>query len=269
MAGRVEGKVAFITGAGRGQGRSHAVRLAEEGADIIAGDLLEDYPSVHYPMASAEDLAETVRQVEALGRRIVAGRADVRDVSSLESLLDEGVARLGRLDVVSANAGICSVQPWDRVTPQIWQDTLDTNLTGVWNTMVTAVPHLISNGGGSIIATSSTAGIKGVPFLSPYVAAKHGVVGIARSLAHELARHHIRVNSVHPAGVNTPMLMGLAGLTPLLELDPDLGGIFQNTMPVTTVEARDVSEAVLYLASDESRYVTGLELTIDAGQTIR
>ncbi len=172
MAGRVEGKVAFITGAGRGQGRSHAVRLAEEGADIIAGDLLEDYPSVQYPMASAEDLAETVRQVEALGRRIVAGRADVRDAASLKTLVDEGVARLGRLDIVSANAGICSVQPWDRVTPEIWKDTLDTNLTGVWNTMVTAVPHLIANGGGSIIVTSSTAGIKGVPFLSPYVGGK-------------------------------------------------------------------------------------------------
>ncbi len=269
VTGRVEGKVAFITGAGRGQGRSHAVRLAEEGADIIAMDVLQDYPSVRYPMASADDLAETVRLVEALDRRIVAGRADVRDAASLKGMLDEGVDRLGRLDIVSANAGICSVQPWDQVSPEIWKDTLDTNLTGVWNTMVTAVPHLIANGGGSIIATSSTAGIKGVPFLSPYVAAKHGVVGIVRSLANELARHHIRVNTVHPAGVNTPMLIGLGGLGPLLELDPDLGGIFQNTLPVTTVEARDVSEAVLFLASDESRYVTGLELTVDAGQTIR
>ena len=269
MTGRVEGKVAFITGAGRGQGRSHAVRLAEEGADIIAMDILEDYPSVQYPMATAEDLAETVRQVEALGRRIVAGRADVRDAASLEELLTGGVDRLGRLDIVSANAGICSVQPWEQVTPEIWQDTLDTNLTGVWNTMVTSVPHLMASGGGSIIATSSTAGIKGIPFLSPYSAAKHGVVGMARSLAHELARHHIRVNTVHPAGVNTPMLIGLGSLAPLLEIDPDLGGIFQNTLPVTTIEARDVSEALLFLASDESRYVTGLEFTIDAGQTIR
>ncbi len=269
MAGRVEGKVAFITGAGRGQGRSHAVRLAEEGADIIALDVLADYPTVGYPMATAEDLAETVRLVESLDRRIVAGQADVRDAAAVRGLLDDGVDRLGRLDIVSANAGICSVQTWDQVSPELWRDTLDTNLTGVWNTMVAAVPHLITNGGGSIIATSSTAGIKGVPFFSPYAAAKHGVVGIARSLAHELAHHHIRVNTVHPAGVNTPMLIGLAGLAPLLELDPDLGGIFQNTLPVTTVEARDVSEAILYLASDESRYVTGLELTVDAGQTIR
>ncbi len=245
------------------------MRLAEEGADIIAMDILQDYPSVQYPMATAEDLAETVRQVEALGRRIVAGRADVRDAASLEELLAAGVEQLGRLDIVSANAGICSVQPWEQVTPEIWQDTLDTNLTGVWNTMVTSVPHLMAGGGGSIIATSSTAGIKGIPFLSPYSAAKHGVVGIARSLAHELARHHIRVNTVHPAGVNTPMLIGLGSLAPLLEIDPDLGGIFQNTLPVTTIEARDVSEALLFLASDESRYVTGLEFTIDAGQTIR
>jgi SDR family mycofactocin-dependent oxidoreductase len=269
MDGRVEGKVAFITGAGRGQGRSHAVRLAEEGADIIAVDVLQDYPSVAYPMATEDDLAETVALVEALGRRIVAGRADVRDAGSLKAVLDEGVGRLGRLDVVSANAGICSVQSWDEVTPEIWADTLDTNLTGVWNTLVVAIPHLIEHGGGSMIVTSSTSGIKGIPFLTPYVAAKHGAVGIARSLAHELARHHIRVNTVHPAGVNTPMLMGLGGLAPLLERDPDLGGIFQNTLPVTMIEARDVSEALLYLASDESRYVTGLELTVDAGQTIR
>jgi len=269
MAGRVEGKVAFITGAARGQGRSHAVRLAEEGADIIAVDRLEDFPSMSYPMATADDLAETVRLVEARGRRIVAGRADVRDPASLEKVLAEGVSQLGHLDIVSANAGICSVQPWDQVSTRIWQDTLDTNLTGVWNTMVAAVPHLIDNGGGSIIATSSTAGLKGFPFLTPYVAAKHGVVGIARSLAHELARHHIRVNTVHPSGVNTPMLIGLGALEPLIEQEPDLGGIFQNSLPVKTVDARDVSEAVLFLASDESRYVTGLEFTIDAGASIR
>ena len=269
MAGRVEGKVAFITGAGRGQGRSHAVRLAEEGADIIATDILGDYRSVAYPMATADDLAETVRLVEALDRRIVAGQADVRDATSLRELLHDGVSRLGRLDIVSANAGICSVQTWDQVTPEIWQDTLDTNLTGVWNTMVAAVPHLIAAGGGSIIATSSTAGIKGLPFVSPYAAAKHGVVGAARSLANELARHHIRVNTVHPAGVDTPMLAGLVPLDALIAGDPGLGPIFANALPVQLVEARDVSEAVLFLASDASRYVTGMEFTVDAGTTIR
>jgi SDR family mycofactocin-dependent oxidoreductase len=269
MAGRVEGKVAFITGAGRGQGRSHAIRLAEEGADIIAVDILQDYESVGYGMSTQADLDQTVKLVEALDRRIIATKADVRDAASLKAALDEGVAQLGHLDIVSANAGICTVQSWDEVTPQVWQDTLDTNLTGVWNTMVTAVPHLIANGGGSIIATSSTAGIKGLPFLGPYVAAKHGVVGIARSLANELAKHKIRVNTVHPTGVDTPMVEGLGGLEPLIGRDPELGPIFMNTYPIEIVEARDISNAVLFLASDEARYVTGLEFTVDAGNTIR
>jgi len=269
MTGRVEGKVAFVTGAARGQGRSHAVRLAEEGADVIAVDVCADYDSVAYPMATEADLAETVKQVEALDRRIVATVADVRDAAALKQAVDDGVAQLGRLDIVSANAGICTVQSWDEVTPQVWQDTLDTNLTGVWNTMVVAVPHLIAAGGGSIICTSSTAGIKGLPFLAPYVAAKHGVVGIARTMANELAQHKIRVNTVHPTGVDTPMVTGLGGLDPLLNRDPDLGPIFMNTFPVEIVEPRDISNAVLFLASDEARYVTGLEFTVDAGNTIR
>jgi SDR family mycofactocin-dependent oxidoreductase len=269
MAGRVEGKVAFVTGAARGQGRSHAIRLAEEGADIIAVDVCHDYPTVAYPLATEADLAETVKAVEALDRRIVATPADVRDLAALKTAVDDGAAQLGRLDIVCANAGICTVQPWDEVTPAVWQDTLDTNLTGVWNTMVAAAPHLIAAGGGSIICTSSTAGIKGLPFLAPYVAAKHGVVGIARTMANELARHHIRVNTVHPTGVATPMATGLSGLEPLLGTDANLGPIFMNTLPVEMVDARDISNAVLFLASDESRYVTGLEFTVDAGNTIR
>jgi NAD(P)-dependent dehydrogenase (short-subunit alcohol dehydrogenase family) len=155
------------------------------------------------------------------------------------------------------------------VTPQVWQDTLDTNLTGVWNTMVVSVPHLIAAGGGSIICTSSTAGIKGLPYLAPYVAAKHGVVGIARTMANELARHSIRVNTVHPTGVDTPMGTGLGGLEPLIGRDPSLGPIYMNTLPVEIVDPRDISNAVLFLASDEARYVTGLEFTVDAGNTIR
>lgn len=269
MRGRVEGKVAFITGAARGMGRSHALRLAEEGADIIAVDLLEDYDSVGYPLSTPSDLDATVKLVEGTGRRIVARRADVRDPDSLSAALDAGLAEFGHLDVVVANAGICTVQTWDKVDRQLWQDTLDTNLTGVWNTMVAGAPHLIANGGGSIIATSSTAGLKGIPFLTPYVASKHGVVGIARSLSNELARHQIRVNTVHPTGVDTPMLVGLGGLEPLISLDPDVGGIFQNSLPVNLIQPRDVSEAVLFLASEESRYVTGLEFTIDAGNTTR
>jgi SDR family mycofactocin-dependent oxidoreductase len=267
--GRVEGKVAFVTGAARGQGRSHAIRLAEEGADIIAVDVPGDYDTVGYPMGTEADLAETVKAVEALDRRIVATRADVRDLAALRSAVDDGVAQLGRLDVVCANAGICTVQTWDEVTPQVWQDTLDTNLTGVWNTFVVSVPHLIAAGGGSIIATSSTAGIKGLPFLAPYVAAKHGVVGISRTMANELAKHKIRVNTVHPTGVDTPMVAGLGGLDPIINKEPELGPIFMNTYPVEMVDPRDISNAVLWLASDESRYVTGLELTVDAGNTIR
>jgi SDR family mycofactocin-dependent oxidoreductase len=269
VAGRVEGKVAFITGAGRGQGRSHAIRLAEEGADIIAVDICRNYDTVSYGMSTEADLAQTVKDVEALDRRIVATQADVRDAAALKAAVDEGVAQLGRLDIVCANAGICTVQAWDEVTPAVWQDTLDTNLTGVWNTMVAAAPHLIAAGGGSIIATSSTAGIKGLPYLAPYVAAKHGVVGIARTMANELARHQIRVNTVHPTGVDTPMGTGLGGLNPLIERDPNLGPIYMNTLPVEMVDARDVSNAVLFLASDEARYVTGLEFTVDAGNTIR
>lgn len=269
MAGRVAGKVAFITGAARGQGRSHAIRLAEEGADIIAVDICRDYPTVGYGLATEADLAQTVKGVEALDRRIIAAQADVRDAAALREVLDDAVAQLGHLDIVCANAGICTVQAWDEVTPEVWRDTLDTNLTGVWNTMVVAAPHLIAAGGGSIICTSSTAGIKGLPFLAPYVAAKHGVVGIARTMANELAQHRIRVNTVHPTGVQTPMVEGLGGLDPLINRDPNLGPIFMNTLPVESVEARDISNAVLFLASGEAQYVTGLEFTVDAGNTIR
>ena len=269
MAGRVAGKVAFITGAGRGQGRSHAIRLAEEGADIIAVDICENYQTVSYGMSTEQDLADTVKQVEALDRRIIARKADVRDAAALKNVVNAGVAELGKLDIVVANAGICSVQAWDEVTPAVWQDTLDTNLTGVWNTMVAAAPHLIANGGGSIICISSTAGIKGLPFCAPYVAAKHGVVGIAKAMANELARHKIRVNTVHPTGVNTPMTAVSVDLEALLAGDPNLGTIFMNSLPVQNVEPRDISNAVLFLASDEARYVTGLEFTVDAGSTIR
>ena len=266
--GRMAGKVAFITGAARGQGRSHAVRLAEEGADVIAVDALRDYDTVAYPMATREDLDDTVAAVEKTGRRIVAVRADVRDPADLAAALDHGVAEFGRLDVVIANAGICSVQAWHDVTPELWRDTIDTNLTGVWNTMVAGAPHLIENGGGSIIAISSAAGLKGLPFYAPYVAAKHAVVGIARSMANELAEYGVRVNTVHPAGVRTAMSQGL-DMGDLLEAHPQLGPVFMNSLPMDMAEPADVSEAVLFLACDESRFVTGLAMTLDAGNTIR
>jgi SDR family mycofactocin-dependent oxidoreductase len=270
MAGRVAGKVAFVTGAGRGQGRSHAVRLAEEGADIIAVDICEDVPSVKYSMASKEELAETARLVEALDRRVVAVKADVRDQVALAVGVDAAVAELGRLDIVVANAGICTWQTWDETPMDVWQDTIDINLTGVWNTLVVGAPHLIKAGGGSMIATSSTAGLKGLPFLGPYVAAKHGVVGIAKALANELARYSIRVNTVHPTGVNTPLVTAsLGNLDPMLDKNPDLRPLFMNALPVEILEPREISNTVLFLASDESAYVTGVQLSVDAGSTNR
>jgi SDR family mycofactocin-dependent oxidoreductase len=234
--GKLDGKVAFITGAARGQGRSHAVKLASEGADIIAIDSCADTKTALYPMATEEDLAETVRLVEALDRRIVATKADVRDRDHLKKVVAAGVAELGRLDIVSANAGICTLQEWDEVTTEIWQETIDINLTGVWNTCVAAIPHLLAAGAGSIIITSSTAGRKGLPFFAPYVAAKAGVVGVAKSLANELGERNIRVNTVHPTGVNTKMLDGLGGMSAIIEHHPKVGPLYENALPVELVE---------------------------------
>jgi len=269
MAGRVEGKVAFITGAARGQGRSHAVRLAQEGADIIAVDLCAPMPNVQYPSATEADLAETVRQVEALDRRIVATTADVRDASALKAAIDDGVAQLGKLDVVVANAGVCVIGAWDDVSEDVWDQTVDTNLKGVWNTARLTAPHLIANGGGSIVMTSSAAGLKGLPGLTPYVASKHGVVGLMHAFATELAVHHIRVNSVHPTGVATPMgeLGGANPFEPVLARDPRVGAMLMNLLPVEVTQPIDISNAVLWLASDESRYVTSHTLAVDAGTT--
>lgn len=270
MGGRLAGKVAVITGAARGQGRSHAVRLAEEGADIIALDACTNFPTVTYDMANEADLEQTRKEVEALDRRIVTAKVDVRDAASLKSAVDAGVAQLGRLDVVVANAGVGTWQNWNETTPEVWQETLDINLTGVWNTMVAGAPHLIDAGGGSIICTSSTAGLKGTPWLGPYVAAKHGVVGIVNMMANELAKHSVRVNSVHPTGVNTPFVTaGMGDMDYLIGRDPDLGPLFVNSLPVELLEPRDISNAVLFLASDEAKYVTGLQLKVDAGNCNR
>jgi SDR family mycofactocin-dependent oxidoreductase len=207
VAGKLEGKVAFITGAARGQGRSHAIRLAAEGADIIAVDVCADMPGMPYAGATEQDLAETVKEVEVLDRRIVATKVDVRDYGALKAALDDGVAELGRLDIVSANAGIGSSPYTTQELPeQTWRDMIDVNLTGVWHTAKAAVPHLIAGGrGGSMILTSSAAGLMGYPNIAHYVSAKHGVVGLMRTLALELAPHSIRVNSIHPTQVDTPM----------------------------------------------------------------
>jgi len=277
MAGRVEGKVAFITGAARGQGRSHAIRLAQEGADIIAVDICAQIDSVPYPMSTPEDLAQTVKEVEALDRRIVASQADVRDYGALKAALDAGVAELGRLDIVSANAGISSVGRADELPEQTWQDMIGTNLTGVWHAAKAAIPHLKAGGrGGSIILTSSAAGLMAMENIGHYVSAKHGVVGLMRTLALELAPDNIRVNSLHPTMVNTPMIMNdptYRLFRPDLENPTvdDAGPAFLtlNALPIKWVEPVDISNALLFLASDEARYITGVTLPIDAGCVIK
>ena len=269
MAGRVAGKVALITGAARGQGRSHAIRLAEEGADIIAVDLCGPVANLQYPAATKEDLAETVRLVEALDRRIVSAVVDTRDAEGLKAAVDDGVAQLGKLDIIVGNAGICIVAPWDQVTPEIFKDTLDINVTGTWNTVMAGAPHLVANGGGSIILTSSAAGLVGLPFLTPYVASKHAVTGLTRAFAAELAKDNIRVNSLHPTGVRTAMGGDdiQAAFGPALENNPGVGVMLGNMLPIATTEPVDQSNAVLFLASDEARYVTALAMTVDAGNT--
>jgi (+)-trans-carveol dehydrogenase len=277
MAGRVAGKVAFITGAARSQGRSHAIRLAQEGADIIAVDIAGPIESVTaYPGATEEDLAETVKEVEALDRRIVAHKADVRNPRALKEALDDGVAQLGKLDIVCANAGIYQTHPALELDDAGWQETIDINLTGVWNTVKVALPHLVANQGGSIILTSSLAGLKGLANSVHYNAAKHGVVGIMRSIANEFAHSNIRVNSVHPTSVNTIMIQNkeVWGLFDPANPNPtreDAATVFEslNALPVPWVEPVDISNAILFLASDEARYITGVTLPVDAGAFIK
>jgi len=270
MPGRVEGKVAFITGAARGQGRSHALRLAGEGADIIAVDVCADIDTVPYPGATETDLAETAKLVEGLGRRVVAAQADVRDHGALSKVLDDAVGQLGRLDIVCANAGIFSTSALDRLTERAWEQMIDINLGGVWRTCKAAVPLLAD--GGSIVITSSAAGLRGVPNAGHYAAAKHGVIGLMRSLSLELAPRSIRVNCVNPVSVDTDMLQNAAmyelflpGVEdPTREQFAEAAGPLQ-ALPIPWVEAIDVSNAVLFLASEESRYITGVTLPIDGG----
>ena len=277
MAGRVAGKVAFITGAARSQGRSHAIRLAQEGADIIAVDLAGPVDSVTaYPGATEAELAETVKQVEALDRRIVAHKADVRDSRALQAALDDGVAQLGKLDIAIANAGIYQTHPALELEDDAWQETIDINLTGVWNTVKVALPHLVANGSGSIILTSSVAGLKGLANSVHYNAAKHGVVGIMRSIGNEFALQGIRVNSVHPTGVNTIMIQNkeVWGLFDPANPDPtreSAAAAFKtlNALDIPWVEPVDISNAILFLASDEARYITGVTLPVDAGAMIK
>lgn len=279
MAGRVEGKVAFITGAARGQGRSHAVRLAEEGADIIAIDVCKRISSNEdIPAPTPDDLAETADLVKNLNRRVVTAEVDVRDYAAVKAAVDSGVEQLGRLDVIVANAGIGNGgQTLDHTSEADWNDMIDVNLSGVWKSVKAAVPHLISGGrGGSIILTSSVGGLKAYAHTGHYIAAKHGVVGLMRTFAVELGHHSIRVNSVHPTNVNTPLFMN-EGTMKLFRPDlenpgpDDMAVVAQmmHVLPIGWVEPVDISNAVLFLASDESRYVTGLPMTIDGGSMLK
>ena len=279
MAGRVEGKVAFITGAARGQGRAHAVRLAQEGADIIAVDICKKIDTVDLIAASTpEDLAETADLVKGHNRRIVTAEVDVRDYDGLKAAVDSGVEQLGRLDIIVANAGIGNGgQTLDKTSEADWTAMIDINLSGVWKTVKAGVPHILKGGrGGSIILTSSVGGLKAYPHCGHYVAAKHGVVGLMRTFAVELGAQNIRVNSVHPTNVNTPLFMNdgtMKLFRPDLESpgpdDMKVVGQLMHTLPIGWVEPEDIANAVLFLASDESRYVTGVTLPIDGGSCLK
>lgn len=268
MGGRADGKRVLITGAARGMGRSHALRLAEEGADLILVDLCESLPELEYPLSEPDDLEETARLVRERGRRAVTRMADVRDAAAMTKAVDEGVAELGGLDASVANAGVITVGSWDTTTPEQWRLVTDVNLIGTWNTCAAALPHLVDHGG-SLVNISSVAGIKGNPLTLPYTASKHGVVGLTKSLANELAAQGVRANTVHPTGVSTGMKPhSLHGMMNGGARD-DLGPIYDNAMPVQVIDAREVSNAVLFLISDEAAHVTGLEFKVDAGVTIR
>jgi SDR family mycofactocin-dependent oxidoreductase len=265
--GKLDGKVAFISGGARGQGRSHAVRLAQEGADIITFDICAQIETVPYKMSTPEDLDQTVAEVEALGQRIVARQADARDAAGVRKVFEEGIAELGPVEIVLANAGI-GVGGID-ASDQDWYDVVDVNLSGVWNTVRVAIPSMIERGaGGSIVLTSSTGGLIGVstnePGMLAYIAAKHGVVGLMRSWANYLAPHSIRVNSVAPTAVRTPMAVN-DQMAASLESNPDLANAWINALPVDMVEALDISNAIAWLVSDDARYVTGTVVPVDAG----
>ncbi|GBG35771.1 dehydrogenase [Mycobacterium montefiorense] len=266
--GPLKGKVALITGAARGQGRAHAVRLATDGADVIAVDLCAQIDSVRYALATPEDLAATVKLVEDTGARIVAKQSDVRDRASLSAAVQAGIDELGRLDIVVANAGIAPMQSGD----DGWRDVIDVNLTGVYNTIKAAIPTMVAQGtGGSIVLISSSAGLAGVGSADAgsvgYAAAKHGVVGLMRVYANLLASQMIRVNSLHPSGVETPMINNEFTREWLAKMAAatDTPGAMGNAMPVETLDVEDIANAVAWLVSDQARYITGVTLPVDAG----
>lgn len=271
MTGRLEGRVAFITGAARGQGRAHAVRMANEGADVIAVDIAGPLPRcVPYDPATPDDLDETVKLVEATGRRILASVVDTRDGDRLRETVEAGVAELGRLDVIVANAGVSAPQAWDDITADDFRDVMDINVTGTWNAVMAGAHRIIDGGrGGSIILISSAAGIKMQPFMIHYTASKHAVTGMARAFAAELGKHSIRVNSVHPGPVVTDMGTGdmVAALGKAMETNPQLSNMMTPFLPTWAVEPEDIADAVCWLASDESKFVTASAISVDQGST--
>jgi SDR family mycofactocin-dependent oxidoreductase len=268
VAERFRGKVAFVTGAARGQGRAEALRLAAEGADVIAVDICRSFATTQYAGATPEDLAETVSLVEKLDRRIVARQVDTRDFAALEAVVQEGVAEFGGLDVVVANAGITSAEFTWKVSAEAWDESVGVNLTGAFYTAKAAIPVMIEQGrGGAIVFTSSVAGLRGLPLLAPYVAAKHGVVGLAKTLANELAEYRIRVNTVIPHAVATDL--SVPELFPMLEGRDHLARMFEGALPDFASTPEDIAAAVAWLASDEARHVTGIQLPVDLGRINR
>jgi len=270
MSEELKGRVALITGAARGQGRTHATRLAEAGANLILVDRCAPFDTVPYAMSTEQDLAETVRLAEKTGVTVLASVADTRDVDALKEVVDDGVTQLGRLDIAIANAGIYSFGPLSSldITAERWNDVVGSNLNGVFNTIKASAPHIIAGGrGGSIVLTSSTAGIRGLRSMADYTASKHGVVGLMRTFANELAEHMIRVNTVHPTGVNTGMVVN-PELDQWYADNPEMAAnVSGNVLPVELVEPEDITEAVYWLVSDAARYVTGITLPVDAGYT--
>jgi SDR family mycofactocin-dependent oxidoreductase len=272
--GQLDGKIAFITGAARGIGRASAIRLARDGADIIAVDICRQLDTVPYPMSTPEDLEQTVKEVGALGRRVVAAHADVRDAAALRAALGSAAAELGGVDIVVAAAGILNIGRPDADQDALFREVIEVNLIGVWHTISAAAPLVIERGrGGSMVLISSTQGLTGRGGdggggENGYCAAKHGVVGLMRKFANWLAPHNIRVNSIHPTGVNTPMIVN-DHVGALLQARPQVAQALANLMPVTLIEPHDVSTAVAWLVSDEARYITGVTLPVDAGFTAR
>ncbi|MEV0945782.1 mycofactocin-coupled SDR family oxidoreductase [Rhodococcus sp. NPDC049939] len=267
--GQFDGKVAFITGAARGQGRAHAVRLAREGATIIAIDIcgpVSEYNT--YDSATPDDLAETVRRVESEGGKIMAEQADIRDSAQLKAIVNRGVEQFGGLDIVIANAGICNWNRFWEMPDEQWETLIDVNLTGTWKTLKAAVPSMIESGrGGSIIVISSVAGIKPIPGQANYAASKFGLVGLTQAAAKELGEYGIRVNSIHPYGVKTPMGNDQGGLA-LLEKHPHYMSSLSSILTEHPLaDTDDITEAVVWLAGDGSRMVTGSQVAVDMGAT--